>query len=78
MFNLPMASADPTNFWWIKLEFYDSKERISAMRPDAIIATIFSPLTAFWSNREKIRLVSSCKAVISVARVVFRMSILRS
>ncbi len=62
----------------MKLEFCESRDRISAIRPDAIMATIFSPLIAFWSNSAKIRLGSSCRVVMSVARVVLRMSILSS
>ena len=47
MFSFPIASVDPTNFCWIKFEFCESRERISAMRPEAMIATIFSPWIAF-------------------------------
>jgi len=50
MLSLPMASVLPTNFYWMKLAFWESRERISAIKPEAITATMRSPWIAFASN----------------------------
>lgn len=73
-----MASVDPMNFYCMKLEFWESRDSISAMRPLAMTATIFSPWVAFCSNKVKMRFGSSYKTLMSVARDEFLISIFRS